>query len=118
VDEEALRDILPRWSEQGASPEDHAPIVYDDRLPHDVVATLGSLALVASESLQHQTSPRSSAQALVAAGRRYNGGGGHTGGGHPSPECRHPEIAFDARTDWRLTVKRPASALLTEPTKI
>jgi Predicted membrane protein (DUF2254) len=52
----ALRDILARWTEQGAFAGDRSsPVVYDDRAPCDAVSTLGSLAVVASESLQHQT---------------------------------------------------------------
>jgi uncharacterized membrane protein len=52
----ALRDILARWLEQGAPPENHAsPIVYEDRVPEAAIATLESLAVVASESMQHQT---------------------------------------------------------------
>ncbi|MGH9205327.1 MAG: DUF2254 family protein, partial [Acidimicrobiales bacterium] len=52
----ALRDILARWSEQGGPPEDRcSSIIYDDRVPRDVIFALGSLAVVASESMQHQT---------------------------------------------------------------
>ncbi len=52
----ALRDILARWSEQGASPEDRSsPVVYDDHVPSAALSTLESLTVVASESMQHQT---------------------------------------------------------------
>jgi uncharacterized membrane protein len=52
----ALRDILARWLEQGAPPEDlSSRIVYEDRVPGAVIATLESLSVAASESMQHQT---------------------------------------------------------------
>ncbi len=52
----AIRDILARWSEQGPSPEDRSSrIVYADRVPDAAISTLESLAVVASESMQHQT---------------------------------------------------------------
>ncbi len=52
----ALRDILARWLEQGEAPEDRSSrIVYADRVTDAVIATLESLAVVASESMQHQT---------------------------------------------------------------
>jgi uncharacterized membrane protein len=52
----ALRDILVRWLEQGEAPEDcSSPIVYADRVTDDVISTFESLAVVASESMQHQT---------------------------------------------------------------
>ena len=53
---QALRDILARWSEQGASPEDRSSrVVYDDHVPSAALSTLETLAVVASESMQHQT---------------------------------------------------------------
>jgi uncharacterized membrane protein len=52
----ALRDILARWLAQGALPQDDSSrIVYEDRVQEDVISTLESLAVVASESMQHQT---------------------------------------------------------------
>lgn len=52
----ALRDILARWCEDGEPPADPAsPIVYRDEAPDAVMSTLESLAVVASESMQHQT---------------------------------------------------------------
>jgi uncharacterized membrane protein len=52
----ALRDILARWLTQGApSQDDSSRIVYEDRVQEDVISTLESLAVVASESMQHQT---------------------------------------------------------------
>lgn len=52
----ALRDILARWSHEGAPPEDRSsPIIHPDGVPDAVISTLESLAVVASESMQHQT---------------------------------------------------------------
>lgn len=48
--------IFLRWLEQGAHPEDlSSRIVYEDRVPGAVIATLESLSVAASESMQHQT---------------------------------------------------------------
>ncbi len=52
----ALRDVLARWLEQGEAPEDRCSrIVYADRVTDAVISTFESLAVVASESMQHQT---------------------------------------------------------------
>ncbi len=52
----ALRDILARWLEHGEAPEDRSSrIVYADRVTDAVISTFESLAVVASESMQHQT---------------------------------------------------------------
>ena len=52
----ALRDILARWLEQGEAPEDRSSrIVYTDRVADTAISTFESLAVVASESMQHQT---------------------------------------------------------------
>ena len=52
----ALRDVLARWLEQGEAPEDRSSrIVYADRVTDAVISTFESLAVVASESMQHQT---------------------------------------------------------------
>lgn len=53
---QALRDIIARWSEPGESSEDRSsPVIYDDRVPGAAIATLESLTVVSSESMQHQT---------------------------------------------------------------
>ncbi len=52
-----LRDILARWSvEDGDDPDqDRLPIVYPDDVATRLLGAFESLAIVASESMQHQT---------------------------------------------------------------
>ncbi len=52
-----LRDLLARWAvaTHDASTEPPLPVVYPDTLLQDAVAALESLAVVSSESLQHQS---------------------------------------------------------------
>lgn len=53
-----LRDLLARWSVAEAAEEDEAgadiPLVYPDDVPRTLLDAFASLAVVASESLQHQ----------------------------------------------------------------
>lgn len=55
----ALRDLIAHWHGVASEPvqrsSDPFPIVYRDRLPHELLRTLESLSVVASESMQHQT---------------------------------------------------------------
>ena len=55
----ALRDLAAHWFGYGASPaersSDELAIVYTDNVPNELLAAFESLAVVASESLQHQT---------------------------------------------------------------
>lgn len=51
----ALRDLLARWSEPQGRPEgEPVPVVYNDDLIGEAITSLESLAVVASESMQHQ----------------------------------------------------------------
>ncbi|MCC6312731.1 MAG: DUF2254 domain-containing protein [Thermomicrobiales bacterium] len=52
-----LRDILSRWSAEGGlgSDESQLPIVYPDDVMARLMTAFESLAVVASESMQHQT---------------------------------------------------------------
>ena len=52
-----LRDILARWSScpETARDDDAAPVVYEDRVLPGVLDVFGSLAVSASESIQHQS---------------------------------------------------------------
>ncbi|HTK13578.1 MAG TPA: DUF2254 family protein [Xanthobacteraceae bacterium] len=53
---QSLRDILARWAADGTVPEDaKSPVVYTDRVTQEAIEALESLAVVASESMQHQT---------------------------------------------------------------
>lgn len=51
----SLRDLLARWSEEEPREDPASPVVYPDRVPGAAVAALESMAVAASESLQHQT---------------------------------------------------------------
>jgi transcription initiation factor TFIIIB Brf1 subunit/transcription initiation factor TFIIB len=56
----ALRDVLARWSapgEDGNAVSEHvtAPVIYPDAVMSEVLRTFQSLAVVASESMQHQS---------------------------------------------------------------
>jgi hypothetical protein len=53
----SLRDVLARWAREGEGPgpHDRAPVVYDDNVVACLLDAFGSLAVAASESMQHQT---------------------------------------------------------------
>lgn len=52
----SLRDIWARWVEQkDEPPKEIYPIVYNDDVPDKLLNTFETLAIVASESMQHQT---------------------------------------------------------------
>ena len=52
----SLRDILARWGEEGPSPSDpQSPVIYPDHVMAEAIGVLESLAVVSSESMQHQT---------------------------------------------------------------
>jgi uncharacterized membrane protein len=52
----SLRDILARWSQDNISPvvEEPLPIVYNDGAALDLIGSYESLAVAASESMQHR----------------------------------------------------------------
>ena len=58
-----LRDLMARWlqtdasfgAQDGQSSEQPAPVVYSDNLPGQLMHAFESLAVVASESMQHQS---------------------------------------------------------------
>ncbi len=51
----SLRDILARWAAEDVEPElPLVPVVYTDDVPARLMDTLESLAVVSSESMQHQ----------------------------------------------------------------
>ena len=52
----SLRDILARWASAAQeAPDDASPLVYEDDVMARLVSALESLAVVASESMQHQS---------------------------------------------------------------
>jgi hypothetical protein len=53
----SLRDVLARWAaeEPGPPGQRPAPVVYTDTVPAQLMGAVESLAVVASESMQHQT---------------------------------------------------------------
>jgi hypothetical protein len=51
----ALTDILSRWGENTVPEDEASPVIYRDRVAEDAIEALESLAVVASESIQHQT---------------------------------------------------------------
>jgi uncharacterized membrane protein len=51
-----LRDLLARWAQERIHSDAHAaPVVYHDEVPVRLANTFASLAVAASESMQHQT---------------------------------------------------------------
>ena len=54
----SLRDLLARWAKEDVGSDANercAPVVYHDNVPAFLLNALGSLAVSASESMQHQT---------------------------------------------------------------
>ncbi|MDQ3776042.1 MAG: DUF2254 domain-containing protein [Pseudomonadota bacterium] len=53
----SLRDLLARWAEKksDAPPEPSAPVVYTDTVPAALMNAFESLAVAATESMQHQS---------------------------------------------------------------
>ena len=51
----SLRDVLARWAEPaGVEPGEAAPVVYTDGIPERLMRAFESIAVVSTESMQHQ----------------------------------------------------------------